>query len=60
MSDYWKDLAEKIDFAKVSEAHEDDQEVEGDIGESSTTIGPPIWPWDSVRSKLRFVTQVNP
>lgn len=60
MSDYWKELAEKIDFTKFDDDTPDQMDDSREITDSKDIISgnnnqfqPSLWPWDSVRTKLR-------
>ena len=52
MSEMLGKLAQKIDF--LSEAKVDEQqEVEQSEEKALVTFQPSLWPWDSIRTKLR-------
>lgn len=56
MSEKLAELAHKIDFSKAKD--EDVKEDESD----KPLFQPSLWPWDSVRNKLRYkitVSQIN-
>ena len=49
MSEQMARTAERIDFSKS----EEELEQEDDAGNALTKFQPSLWPWDSVRSKLK-------
>lgn len=60
MSENLAKLAQKIDFANPVETAEqmetdsaNDEEKEPDEGKELTAFQASLWPWDSVRTKLR-------
>lgn len=52
MSEKLAHLAQKIDFTKTLE--EEEEETDVDKGDKPL-FQPSLWPWDSVRNKLRFI-----
>lgn len=52
-------IAQKIDFNKTNGEEIKKEQLEGDKGDEdtkdSTSFQSSLWPWDSVRNKLRFV-----
>lgn len=52
MSENLSRLAQRIDFSTASV--EDDEEMEESVeNREMTSFQPSLWPWDSVRNKLR-------
>ncbi|CAB3362166.1 Hypothetical predicted protein [Cloeon dipterum] len=62
MSENLTKLAQKIDFAKCGpeEVNKEITEINRNEDEAEQSTAPPIWPWDSVRNKLRnALTEVS-
>ncbi|XP_059476360.1 mediator of RNA polymerase II transcription subunit 17 [Neocloeon triangulifer] len=55
MSEHLTKLAQKIDFAKTGpeDLNKDIAEIDKNEEEGDQSKAPPLWPWDSVRNKLR-------
>lgn len=57
MSEKLAQLAQKIDFSKPVQDEDDDDDSGLDSVEDKSEkplFQPSLWPWDSVRNKLRF------
>ncbi|XP_065339577.1 mediator of RNA polymerase II transcription subunit 17 [Cloeon dipterum] len=62
MSEHLTKLAQKIDFAKCGpeELNKEITEIDKNEDEAEQSTAPPLWPWDSVRNKLRnALTEVS-
>jgi mediator of RNA polymerase II transcription subunit 17 len=63
MSESLAKLAQKIDFSKAStediikENGEQDKMDEDSATKEAATYQSSLWPWDSVRSKLRYINR---
>lgn len=55
MSENLSRLAQKIDFCVASVDDEEMEEVESAESKELTSFQPSLWPWDSVRNKLKYV-----
>lgn len=59
MSENLAKIAQKIDFNKTNGEEIKKEQLEGEKGDEdmkdSTSFQSSLWPWDSVRNKLRFV-----
>lgn len=55
MSENMSRLAQKIDFSTASVEDEEMEESDSVENKELTSFQPSLWPWDSVRNKLRFV-----
>lgn len=59
MSENLAKIAQKIDFNKTNGEEIKKEQIEGEKGDEdtkdSTSFQSSLWPWDSVRNKLRFV-----
>lgn len=58
MSENLTKMVQRIDFTKINAENDDDVNVDKSIEESENkelaTFQPSLWPWDSVRNKLKY------
>lgn len=65
MSESLAKLAQKIDFSKASteeiikeNGEQQDKTDEDSATKEAATFQSSLWPWDSVRNKLRYIKQI--